>query len=308
MINDKWQMINDKFCSVVAVLVLLLFVPATGFCGQKARVKHLASITGDEETGQFGLLGGVFYDEKKNRLYVTDSTKNRILAFDADFKFISEFTGGGALSSPASLVRDSKDRFFVAEPTKGQVLLIDMLEKRIDPLDFSAVPKANPVHPGNLAVDSADRLYIVDKANQRIIIFNSGLQFERLVLIRDGQGLNDVKVDSEGRIHAVNATDGSVCVFDGAGNRLLKFGNRGNAKGEFRFPISLGLGRNGRIYVVDQHMNKVLVFNKKGQFLFDFSHIGWREGRLHYPSYVFVNNSDQIFIIDRQNARISVFD
>jgi DNA-binding beta-propeller fold protein YncE len=298
----------DKICLHILIVICFLLVPASGLCKQKARVKHLTSITGSEETGQFGLLGGVFFDEKKNRLYVTDSTNRRILAFDSDFKFVSEFTGGGALSSPASLVRDSKDRFFVAEPTKGQVLLIDMVAKRIDPLDFSAVPKANPLHPGNLAVDSADRLYIVDKANQRVIIFNSDLQFERLVLIRGGQGLNDVKVDSEGRIHAVNTTDGSVWVFDGKRNRLLKFGSRGTAKGAFRFPVSLGVGRNGRIYVVDQHMNKVLVFNKKGQFFFDFAQLGWREGRLHYPSYVFVNNSGQIFIIDRQNARISVFE
>ncbi|MBN1841899.1 MAG: NHL repeat-containing protein [Deltaproteobacteria bacterium] len=292
---------------IVFVLVLLLLLPASGFCKQKSRVKHLTSITGNKEIGQFGLLSGVFFDENKNRLYVADTTNNRILAFDSDLKFISEFTAGGALDSPTSLVRDGLGRFFVAEPGKGRVLLIDIAGKHIKPIDFSAVPKANPVHPGNMAVDSEDRLYVVDKANQRIVVFNSNMQFERQILVKDGRGLSDVKVGG-GRIYALNAIDGSGCVFDAQGKRVLKFGKRGTARGEFRFPVSLAVDRKGLIYVVDQHMNKVLVFNRKGEFLFDFSQLGWREGRLHFPSYIYINSAGRIFIVDRQNARISVFE
>jgi hypothetical protein len=107
MINDKWQMINVKFCSTILILIILLLVPEGGFCEQKARVKHLTSITGNKEIGRLGLLGGVFFDEEKKRLYVTDATNHRILSFDADFKYLSEFTGGGALTHPTSIVKDS---------------------------------------------------------------------------------------------------------------------------------------------------------------------------------------------------------
>ncbi len=298
----------NKTCLHILILICLFLMPVSGFCKQESRIKHLTSITGSEETGPFGLLGGVFFDEKKDRLYVTDVSNNRILAFDSDFKFVSEFTGGGTLAFPTSLVKDSQGRFFVAEPTKGQVLLIDMARKHIEPINLSAVPKVNPVHPGNLAMDSADRLYIVDKANQRILVFNAKLGFEKQILVKDGWGLNDVRVDSAGRIYALSTGHSSVFVFDGSGKVLFKFEKGGAGKGEFRFPVSVAVDRKGLIYVVDQHTNKILVFNRKGEFAFDFSQSGWREGRLHFPSYIFIDKSGRIFVIDRQNARISVFE
>jgi DNA-binding beta-propeller fold protein YncE len=297
-----------KASIAVAILVSLVLVPAGGFCGQKPRVKHLYSITGGEQTGHVGLLGGVFFDEDKDRLYVSDVSGNRILAFDSDFKFLSEFNGGGRLELPTGLVRDSQGRFFVAQPTTGQVLLIDMVQKRIEPLDFSAVPQGNAIHPGNMAMDSQDRLYLVDKANQRILVFGPTLEFQRQIVVSGSRGLNDVDVDAGGRVYALNRLDGSVHVFDGKGKLLLKFGKRGSERGQFRFPVSVAEDGKGRIFVVDQHKSNISVFSKDGKFLYDFSQLGWREGRLHHPSQIAVNNAGRIFVVDRQNARVSVFE
>jgi DNA-binding beta-propeller fold protein YncE len=292
----------------VFLLLLSWFLPASGFCEQKARIKHLTSITGSKEIGRLGLLGGVFFDEEKKRLYVTDATNHRILSFDGDFKYLSEFTGGGALAHPTSIVKDSSGKFFVAEPTKGQVLLIDMARKSIKPIDFSGAPGGNPIHPGNMAIDSSDHLYLVDEANQRILVFDPNARFQRQILVKGGQGLRDVKVDGAGRIYTLSAIDGSIRVYDRQGNLILKFGKRGDLNGEFDFPASLAIDRKGLIYVIDQHRNQVLVFNKEGRFVFDFSQLGWREGRLHLPSFIYMNGAGQIFVVDRENARVSVFE
>ena len=294
----------------VILLLFFLLIPATALYASKSRVKHLTSITGNIEIGRFGLLGGLFFDENRNRLYFTDTTNGTILAFDFDkeFKYISKFTGGGALTSPTSIVKDSKGNFFVAEPAKGDVLAIDIGRKSIESLDFSAVSGDNPVYPGNMAVDSEDRLYIADKANQRILLFDSSLKFEREILVKESRGLKDIKVDTQGRIYVLSTIDGSICVYNSKGKLLLKFGSRGTDKGEFDFPTSLAIDRKGLIYVADQHKNQVLVFNNKGRFLYAFSQLGWREGRLHRPSFIYINNSGRIFIVDRANTRISVFE
>ncbi|MDA3835444.1 MAG: NHL repeat-containing protein, partial [Spirochaetales bacterium] len=242
------------------------------------------------------------------RIYITDSTNGRILAFDNDFKYISKFTGGGILTFPTSLIRDGKGKFFVAEPTKGHVVVIDIARKSIEPIDFSAVPKANPVNPGNMAIDSADCLYVVDRANQRIIVFDSNLEFEKQILVKGSRGLMDVKVDALGRIYALNSIDGLICVYDRQGNLILKFGGRGADKGEFDFPVSLSINKKGMIFVVDQHKNQVIVFNNKGGFLFTVSMLGWREGRLHLPSFIHISKAGRIFIVDQGNARISIFE
>ena len=297
-----------KINFAIPVLIFLIIIPATALCASKEPVKHLTSITGNSEIGRFGLLGGLFFDENKKRLYFTDTTSGRILAFDADFKYISEFTGGGALTSPTSIVKDSRGKFFVAEPAKGDILAIDIGQKSVKPIDFSAAAGANPVYPGNMAVDSKDQLYVVDKANQRILLFDSSLKFEREILVKESRGLKDVKVDEMGRIYTLSAIDGSICVYNSQGNLLLRFGSRGADKGEFDFPTSLAIDQKGLIYVADQHKNQVLVFNNKGRFLYAFSKLGWREGRLHRPSFIYINSSDRIFIVDRANTRISIFE
>lgn len=292
-------------------MVVFLFwclVPSIGVCGQKARVKHLYSITGSEETGRLGLIGGVFFDEEKGRLYVTDSARNRILAFDSDFKFLSEFAGGGALNGPAAIVKDSRGRFFVAQPTTGQVLLIDMVQQTISPMNFSGALGENAIYPANMAIDPEDKLYVADRANARILIFGPDLQFQREIRVPGNGGLNDVAVDAGGRVYALDRLDGSVHVFDSKGRLLLKFGKRGSEEGEFRFPVSVAEDKKGRIFVVDQHASKILVFNSDGKFLFDFAQLGWREGRLHYPSQISVNKAGKVFVVDRQNARVSIFE
>jgi len=294
----------------LVVLATLLFwiIPAPALCAGKAKIKHLTSITRSSETGRLGFLGGLFFDENRKRLYVTDTTNKRILAFDVDMKFVSEFNAGGALEAPTFLARNSKGQFFVAEPTKGSVLLVDIKQRSVKPIDFSAVPQANIIHPGSITVDSADNLYIVDKANQRILIFDPDLLFQRQVLVKGGKGLNDVKVDSKGNIYSLDTIDGSVRVFDSQGSPLLTFGKKHKDKGGVDFPVSLAVHPKGLIFVVDKHKHKVLTFNKKGKFLLDFSQLGWREGRLHYPSFIYVNKAGRIFIVDRGNSRISVFE
>jgi DNA-binding beta-propeller fold protein YncE len=293
---------------VVPFLIFLLIIPTTALCAGKGGIKYLASIVRDTETGRLGLLSGIFFDENRNRLYVTDTTNKRILAFDVDLKFVSEFDAGGALEAPTSLARNSKGQFFVAEPTKRSVLFIDIRRRSVKPIDFSAVPEANSIHPGSIAVDSADNLYIVDKADQRILIFDADLRFDRQLLVKDGKGLSDVKIDSNGNIYTLSTIDGSIRVFDSQGNLLLTFGKKGKGNGKFEFPISLAVDRKGLIYVVDKHKHRVLAFNKRGEFLLEFSQLGWREGRLHYPSHVYVNKAGRIFVVDSGNCRISVFE
>lgn len=293
---------------VIPFLIFLLFVPAAALCAGKGKIKHLTSINRNEETGRLGLLGGIFFDENRKRLYAADTSNKRILAFDVDLKFLSEFNAGGAFEAPTCLARNSKGQFFVGEPTQGCVLLVDIRQRSVNPIDFSAVPEASPIYPGNMAVDPADNLYVIDKANQRVLVFDENLRFDRQVLVQGAKSLGDLRVSSNGNLYTLDTINGSIHVFDSQGDLLRTFGKKGKAKGEFDFPVSLAVCRKGVVYVLDQHKHKVLAFNAKGEFLMEFSQLGWREGRLHYPSYIYVNSAGRIFVVDRGNSRVSIFE
>ncbi|MDQ7032554.1 MAG: NHL repeat-containing protein [Desulfonauticus sp.] len=304
----KKQMVRKQIYVAMFVLMALLVLPKYSLGWQKKeRIKYVFSITRGKDFGSFGLLGSVFFSEQKQRLYVADATNNRILSFGADFNFLAEFNADGALSYPVSIVRDKRGRLFLSEPSRGQVLVVSLVKHAISPLDFSGIPSENNIYPGNLAIDVSGKLYVVDKANQRILIFDADLKFKKQILVKYGRGLEDVKVDDNGFVYTLSTVDGKICIFDKEGKLVFSFGKRGNGHGEFLFPVSLAIGPDGLIYVLDRHKSKVMVFNKKGQFMFEFSEFGWREGRLYLPSYLYINRAGQIFIVDQGNNRISIF-
>jgi DNA-binding beta-propeller fold protein YncE len=293
---------------IFPVLVLVLALSAPGsLLARGSAPGHLVSVVRSAETGAFGLLGGVFFDEARKRLYVADTTGGRILAYDAKFDFVSQFDGGGVLSAPSALVRDARGMFYVIQAGQGAVLAVDMQGKTMTPLDLEGMPGTNAVHPVNLALDENDTLYVADAANQRVLVLGADRRVSGVIPVSHGDGLRDVKV-AGGRVYTVNALKGGVCVYDLQGRLVSQFGARGRGRGEFAFPVSLAVASGGQVHVLDRHRCKVLVFSAQGEFLYEFSREGWREGRLHYPSYLFRNDAGQLFVVDRQNERVSVFE
>ena len=292
--------------SLFVFCMLLLIIPLHAF-GKADGVHIITTLTGNKDIGQLGLIGGVFFDENKERLYVSDSSNKRILSYDAELKYLSAWQPGEALTSPTGLVKTSYGTFLVVEPSTRGILSIDMQQRSIEPIDFSAVPEADTFYPGRIAIDHQDNIYIIDRAHSRVLLFNADLQFKREILRENKRTMNDIKVDKQGNIYVLSTIEGIVTKYDSSGKKVLEFGKRGQGEDAFNFPVSLAVDQKGLIYVVDQHKSKLLVFDKRGTFLFAVSRLGWREGRLAFPSFVFINDAGMIFVVDRDNARISIF-
>ena len=211
------------------------------------------------------------------------------------------------MKNPTTILRATDGRFLVVEPTKRSVFIIDVAQKSINLLDLARVPESTTFNPGKMTIDFDGNIYIIDRANNRILIFDSNLKFNKEVIRESKIRFNDIKVDSQGYLYTLSTLKGIARKYDSSGKKILEFGSRGKGRGEFSFPTSLAVDNKGLIYIVDQHKNKILVFDRKGKFLFDFSRPGWIEGRLSMPSYIFINNSDTIFVVDRDNSRVSIF-
>jgi DNA-binding beta-propeller fold protein YncE len=286
--------------------VLLLIIPLHAF-GKADGINIITTLTSNKDIGQLGLIGGVFFDENKKRLYVSDSSNRRILSYDSEHKYLSAWQPGEALTSPTSLVRTSDGRFLVVEPFKRGIVRVDMQQKAIKLVNFAAVPESDTFYPGNIAIDHADNIYIIDRSHSRVLLFNSDLEFKREIVKEDKATMNDIKVDKQGNIYVLSTIEGIIKKYDSSGKKILEFGKRGTGEDAFSFPVSLAVDQKGLIYVVDQHKSKILVFDRKGTFLFAFSRLGWREGRLAFPSFIFINDAGMIFVVDRDNSRISIF-
>lgn len=268
---------------------------------------HLHSITARDMGGPV-VIGGVHFDEKRGRLYATDRVHGRILAFDASFAFVSEFTAAGALQCPGDLVRDPQDRFLVAEPCRSRVTVIDMGAKSVSSLDLPAPRGGNPTHPQALAQGPDGSLYVADRANARILAFGPGLEPAGEYALEGCRALMGLGVDGQGRLYALDALDGVVRVLAPDGREVSRFEVHDDAGRRLLFPTGLAVDAKGLVHVLDRHRDSVSVFDTRGALVGGYGRHGWREGRLYSPASIHLDGRGRVFVFDRQNARISIFE
>lgn len=277
--------------------------------GAANTVNVIATINSNESVGLIGIIGGIFFDENKQRLYVVDSSHSRILSYDSQFNYLSTLRPEGGLKHPIGFVRTKNGKFIVVESSKNSVLKIDIERRSVDLVDFSAVSnnKTGIFYPGSIAIDCDDNVYLVELSENKALLFDAAMKFKKEIFRERGAKINDIKIDKNRNIYTLSTVEGIVRKYNNSGKKILEFGKRGKGKDEFYFPVSLSIDQQGLIYVVDQHKNKIMVFDKNGKFLFDFSQLGWVDGSLSSPDFIFINNSNTIFVADRDNSRISIF-
>ncbi len=160
----------------------------------------------DSSTGPFGFASpsSVVIDSDGHRLFVSDSTLNRILIFQLDaqnipFDYVADFVLGQTdfsgrdpglsginLSSPHGMVFDQDNqRLFVADSSNNRVLIYDVSsltngEAAVNVLgqpDFSTdtpdLTQSSFSYPFDLAYDALNqRLFVLDNGNTRIMVYD----------------------------------------------------------------------------------------------------------------------------------------
>src|SRR3989338_7187384 len=309
--KNKFKKISASPCLCgkffIILLILSCLAPPYLF---SADLNLIASLSGDKIMGKFNQPSAVFFDELKKRLYVADTGNNRLVSFDHEFNFISEFDAGGKLKYPTSIVKNSKEQFFVVGGTaRDELFLIDIPKKIFKPMKIKNITaRENPFLPDNLAIDKDDNLYITDRGNGRILVVDSNGRFLKEIAVENKfVDLTDVQIDTEGNIYSLSTLEGKVYIFNNKEGSVSSFGKRGSRANEFEFPVSIAISPNRFVYVLDKHKGNVLVFKKDGNFQFNMLKKGWGNGEIYEPSYIYIDKGNKIYIVDRGNNRIQIF-
>jgi len=137
-----------------------------------------------EEDGQFWFPNGIAVDSQ-GRIYVADSNNGRMQAFDKDGKFLFKISRGMSpsdLSIPRGIAVDSENRLLIADTSRGAVQAYGISESagsdpQNAPLQFLGAFSASVgdgvffQFPNGLALDGQGRIYIADRANNRVQIW-----------------------------------------------------------------------------------------------------------------------------------------
>jgi DNA-binding beta-propeller fold protein YncE len=172
-----------------------------------------------------------------------------------------------------------------------------------------------PVEPSAIKRDLNDRLFIADSRNDRVLVFDDSLKFERSFgehgaasspgTLRRPTDLAFSRSGAE--VFVVDSLNRRVQVFDRSGRPLRQLGKPGTGQGEFRSPFGIAAGRDGFVYVTDIELCRVSKFDEVGTFIADWSQRGSGMGELWEPRGIGQDDQLRLFVVDQGNHRAQIF-
>jgi len=220
--------------------------------------------------GQLKNPAGIAINPSAARVYVCDTTNNRLEIFDTDGNWISTLTNpngnaGYQISLPVGVG---------VFTTTGDVYVGDGIN-RVQRLSSTGAYESQW---GNYGVSNGQfgfygaigiasnpltgDVYVADYSNHRVQKFNSSGVFERTFGSNgsgDGQfnGPRFVAVDSAGHVYVTDQGNSRVQRFSADGVFQLAFGTSGSGEGQFNTPQGIAVSASGIVYVADSFNGRI---------------------------------------------------
>jgi DNA-binding beta-propeller fold protein YncE len=269
------------------------------------------TVNGYDGKTWFGEPTSLALNERSGLIYVSDAKTGTVDAFSR--QGIPRFRYGlkQGLESPLALAVDSKGDVYVAENRGGPIKIIGAKEE-VSTLELPAVEGKDLPKPGRMCFDQDGNLYVVDRANNQIVVFDKQRKIKfRIVALESDQYkfklLQDVAVDRQGRIYALDSIGPPVQVFDRNGKYMYRFGLHGEGEQDLAFPSALFLDRNDQVWIVDRAQHGLKVFDRTGIFLRRFGSYGLGEGMLFHPVDADMDSFGYVFVLEIGSRRMQVF-
>jgi DNA-binding beta-propeller fold protein YncE len=113
----------------------------------------------------------------------------------------------------------------------------------------------------NIVIDKKGRVYIADRENERVQIFDANGKFlEQWKHVGKPFGLY---VDGKMNVYITDGESNSIYVVSERGKVPSKFGKTGGGPGEFKMAHSITVDKKGNIYIAEGDGRRIQVFSRK---------------------------------------------
>jgi len=205
---------------------------------------------------------GIAVDSQRNRVYVADRARFRLVIFNKAGRYINETT----LMSPVTPTV-SKDRVYLS--TFGPIAILSLDGRVLDTWGARSRMIGGFDYPHGIAVDSRGNVYVSDTNNTRLVALNKkgdvlwvrGTPPKGVTDAKKGLGLPaGLAMDDKERLYVVDAFDYGIKVFNTKGTQIATFGgSSGNLEGQFNMPDGIAYMGNKTFAVADKFNDRVQV-------------------------------------------------
>ena len=163
-------------------------------------------------------------------------------------------------------------------------------------------------NPRSVDYDSSGNLWVTDRANHRIQVFDGDGTFIRAIgsyaESPDLYNPTAFVLDSSGNLIVSDTGNHRVVVFDSKGNFQRLIASSGSNLGKVSSPNGIALGSNNQIYVADTGNDRIQVFDNNGSYIRSFGN----NEIFTEPWGVAVSANGLVFVSDKSQNKVHVFD
>ena len=175
-----------------------------------------------------------------------------------------------------------------------------------------------------IAVDSNDRIYVLNRGVRPVMVFDRDGNFLRSWGEGQFERVHSMFIDSEGALYCADDVGHTVTKWSPEGELLLTLGVKGQPSDTgytnsdymtikrggppFNRPTDIAVASTGEIYVTDGYGNaRVHRFSSKGELISSWGEPGDGPGQFRIPHGIAIDKQDRVIVTDRENSRIQLF-
>jgi sugar lactone lactonase YvrE len=253
----------------------------------------------------------IFFDRKKNELYIVDARTGKIYVYDNNGMYLQDIKLTGVNSPPGMLAVDGTGNIYVGYVNSPKISIFDFRGVPLEHLDLPGIVDApgNTVHPFKLSSGPDGRVYSLKNTGGVVKIDTNGESHEEIDISGDGRPnvIMGMGMDSKGRFLFTDMRPYSVVVFDPGKKTFQRFGSAGVLYGQIVRPSGVTADDAGHIFVLSLTVGKVSCFDKEGNFIEEFGGLGREYGRFFMPTRIASDGKDRLYVLEQALKRVQVF-
>ncbi len=236
-------------------------------------------------------------------------TISSLQSFESKKDFFSDvftFIFGGEQTSnwlvqPVGIAVSSTGKIYIADPGASGIHIIDQKEKEYD--FINETDEGSFRSPVGCAISEDGTIFISDSERGDIL----ALDDDHDVLFQIKEHLvrpTGIQIHGD-RLYVTDTGQHKIVVFTLDGKYVTEFGQRGDAFGEFNFPVQLAV--RDSLFVLDAVNYRVQKFSFAGTFSSMFGRQGNITGRFASPKAIALDSDGNMYITDALMDNFQIF-